>query len=297
MARRGRSSPDARYQWAARGFVLPAVLIMLVLTYAPFVYTTYISFTKYNGLGQPKWVGLKNYVSMLKDPHIVSSTLNTGMWVLGTLLVPVALGLVLALLTHGIKGGSWLRLPFLVPYAVSGATVAVVWAFILQPGGALNEALAWLHLPGASTRWLLAAPLSTAMMILAYAWQATGVNMLLFVVGLQSIPPEPLEAARLDGASGLRLFGHILWPMLRPLTTVVVGLAIVGSLKTFDIVWIMTQGGPGRSSETLAITMYRETFVSSDYGTGAAVALALTVVTLAASVLYIRRQLAPSRDF
>jgi multiple sugar transport system permease protein len=267
---------------------------MAVLTYAPFAYTTFISFTKYNGLGTPLWVGLKNYVSMFKDPHIVASTLNTGMWVLGTLLVPVALGLVLALLTYDLRGGMWLRLPFLIPYAVSGVTVAVVWAFILQPGGALNEALALFHLPGSGARWLAGAPLSTAMMVLAYAWQATGVNMLLFVVGLQAIPPEPLEAARLDGASGLRLFGHILWPMLRPLTTVVVGLAIVGSLKTFDIVWVMTKGGPGRSSETLAITMYRETFMSGDYGGGAAVALALTVVTLAASVLYIRRQLAPN---
>ncbi len=116
-------------------------------------------------------------------------------------------------------------------------------------------------------------------------------NALLFTIGLQSIPKEPLEAARVDGATGIRLFGSILWPMLRPLTAVVVGLSIVASLKTFDIVLSMTKGGPGRASETLALTMYRETFVNSDYGLGSAIAVFLSVVTLVASVLYLRQQL------
>ena len=115
-------------------------------------------------------------------------------------------------------------------------------------------------------------------------------NTLLFVVGLQSIPKAPIEAARLDGASGWQLFRHVIWPLMAPLTAVVVGLALVASLKTFDIVWVMTQGGPGRNSETLAVTMYKDTFVASDYGYGASVAVVLTVVTGLASYLYLRRQ-------
>jgi multiple sugar transport system permease protein len=115
---------------------------------------------------------------------------------------------------------------------------------------------------------------------------------LLFVVGLQSIPREPIEAARIDGASGWSLFRRVIWPLLTPLTTVVVGLALVASLKTFDVVWVATQGGPGRSSETLAVTMYRDTFVADQYGYGSAVAVMLTVVTGAISVIYLRRQLA-----
>lgn len=128
-------------------------------------------------------------------------------------------------------------------------------------------------------------------MVIATTWQAVGVNILLFVVGLQSIPPGPIEAARLDGASGWKLFRHVIWPLLAPLTTVVVGLAIVASLKTFDIVWVMTQGGPGRSSETLAVTMYRETFVAQKYGYGSAVAVVICVIAVVASLLYLRRQL------
>jgi ABC-type sugar transport system permease subunit len=110
-------------------------------------------------------------------------------------------------------------------------------------------------------------------------------------VGLQSIPKEPLEAAKVDGAMGWRLFRYMIWPLLRPSTTIVVGLSIVNSLKTFDIVQSMTQGGPNRVSETLGVTMYRNTFLNSEYGLGAAVALFLTVITLAASIIYLRRQL------
>src|SRR5690606_724490 len=142
-------------------------------------------------------------------------------------------------------------------------------------------------------RWLLDSPLNTFVMIVASTWQGAGVNALLFGIGLQSIPKEPLEAARVDGASGFTLFRTMSWPMLTPLTTVVVGLSIVGSLKTFDIVWGMTKGGPGGASETLALTMFKETFQSNQYGLGAAVAVFLTVVTVAASIIYLRRQLAP----
>jgi multiple sugar transport system permease protein len=133
-------------------------------------------------------------------------------------------------------------------------------------------------------------------MIVAWTWQQTGVNALLFMVGLQSIPSEPLEAARLDGATGWRLFRHIIWPLLAPLTTVVVGLALVASLKTFDIVWVMTQGGPGRSSETLAVTMYRDTFVTGQYGYGSAVALVLTLTTGAVTLAYLRRQVGVRKE-
>jgi multiple sugar transport system permease protein len=114
--------------------------------------------------------------------------------------------------------------------------------------------------------------------------------MILFLVGLQTIPPQTLEAAKLDGAQGVRLFWSIIVPQLRPMTIVVVGMSIVNSLKTFDIVWLLTRGGPGTASETLALTMYRETFTLSRYGYGAAVSVVLTIVVLAASWLYLRRQ-------
>ncbi|WP_219732699.1 carbohydrate ABC transporter permease [Leifsonia shinshuensis] len=288
---------DARpqYRWAARGFIAPGVLLVSVLLYLPLLWTVFLSFTDYNGLGDPTWAGLSNYQTMFEDPDFLNSVFNTLLWVVGTLIVPVGLGLGLALLTFNLRGGVWLRLPFLIPYAISGIGVGLIWSFVLQSNGALDQALHFFgvaHTP----RWLLDAPLNTIVMIVAAAWQGVGVNALLFTIGLQSIPKEPLEAARLDGARGFRLFGSILWPMLRPLTTVVIGLSIVASLKTFDIVLGMTKGGPGRVSETLALTMYNDTFVNSQYGLGSAIAVFLTVVTLLASILYLRQQLSKKNE-
>lgn len=297
------NAPDPRrpgrrktpYQAAARGFIAPGVLLVAVLLYLPLLWTTFLSFTRYNGLGDPEFIGFANYVEMFTDPAFVGALTNTLLWVVGTLIVPVGVGLGIALLTWNLPGGVWLRLPFLIPYAVSGIGVGVIWSFILSANGALDQALAVFGIMD-PPRWLIDAPLNTIVMILAAAWQGVGVNALLFTIGLQSIPKEPLEAARVDGATGVRLFTSILWPMLRPLTAVVVGLSIVASLKTFDIVLSMTKGGPGRASETLALTMYRETFVNSDYGLGSAIAVFLTIVTMLASVLYLRQQLSQKHE-
>lgn len=283
------------YQWSARGFIAPGVLLVAVLLYLPLLWTTFLSFTEYNGLGDPDWVGFDNFAEMFDDPGFVGSLLNTLLWVVGTLLIPVGIGLALALLTWNLPGGVWMRLPFLIPYALSGIGVGLIWSFILSSNGALDQALAVFGVTD-PPRWLVDAPLNTVVMIIAAAWQGVGVNALLFTIGLNSIPKEPLEAARVDGADGIRLFGSILWPMLRPLTAVVVGLSIVASLKTFDIVLGMTKGGPGGASETLALTMYKETFVNSDYGLGSAIAVFLTVVTLIASILYLREQLSKKHE-
>jgi ABC-type sugar transport system permease subunit len=282
-------------RWA-HGMVAPSVLFVAVLLYLPFLWSLYLSFTDYDGSGSPKWAGLANYSSLLHDPVLATTLRNTGLWVIGTLVLPVGLGLLIAVLTYNIKGGQWIRVPFLLPYALSGTATAVVWDFVLQDHGVLNSLLASLHLPGGGVSFLQTAPLNTIVMICAQTWQSIGVNLLLFVIGLQSIPREPIEAARIDGARSWTLFRKIIWPLLRPLTAVVVGLALVAGLKTFDVVWIMTEGGPGRSSETLAVTMYRDAFIADNYGYGAAVAVLLTVVALIVSLLYLRRQASPKNE-
>jgi ABC-type sugar transport system permease subunit len=266
------------------GYVAPAALLVAGLLYAPFLWTAYLSLTRYDGLEPPVFIGLRNFVKLFDDPALLTSTRNTLIWVAGTMVLPVGLGLLVAVLSYDIKGGMWFRVPFMLPYALSGAGLAMVWSPILSHDGIANLLL------GVDTAFLQEAPANTIAMLLVWTWQQLGVNTLLFVVGLQSIPKEPIEAARLDGASGWGLFRHVIWPLMRPLTAVVVGLALVASLKTFDIVWVLTQGGPGRNSETLAVTMYKDTFVASDYGYGSAVAVMLTVVTGLASYLYLKRQ-------
>jgi ABC-type sugar transport system permease subunit len=275
---------------AAGPWALPAVALVAVLLYAPFLWTVVLSFTRFDGLNNPSFVGLRNYADFIGDPVAPIALRNTLLWVAGALVLPVGLGLLVAALTWDLRHGTLYRLPFLLPYAFSGAGVAVVWGYIFQPQGAANAVLSLLGLPGGHTSLLLYGPGNTIALIVASAWQQVGVNALLFVVGLQSLPREPLEAARLDGAGELQLFRHVTWPLLRPLAAVVIGLALVASLKTFDVVWVMTQGGPGNSSETLAVTMYKQTFVANAYGYGSAIAVLLTVVTGLATITYLRWQ-------
>jgi ABC-type sugar transport system permease subunit len=284
-------SPGLRRRLVPYYFLLPAVLLVGVFLIWPFLRTTYQSFTDYSGLGEARFVGLENYISFVQDPILIRSLSNTLLWVVGSLLLPVGLGLFVATISFDLSGGAVYRVPFLLPYALSGTAIGVVWEFMLQSDGAINAMLKALGLGALSQAWLLSPPLNTLSMIVAATWQSTGVAVILFLVGLQTIPREPIEAARIDGAEGWTLFRHITLPLLRPMTIVVVGITLVNSLKTFDIIWVMTQGGPSRSSETLAVTMYRETFLLFRYGYGSAIAVVLSVIVLAVSGLYLRRTL------
>ncbi len=272
-------------------FLLPAVVFVCVLLIWPFLRSSYLSFTNYKGLGSPQWIGLANYRQLLNDPILSQSMKNTLYWVIGTLALPVGIGLLIAVASYDLKGGAIYRLPFLMPYALSGTAIATVWQFMLLRDGALNSVLNSIGLESLTRSWLLRPPLNTYAMIVASTWQAVGVSVLLFLIGLQVIPKDPIEAARLDGAEGWRLFRDMTFPLLRPMTIVTVGISLVNSLKTFDIIWIMTQGGPYRSSETLAVTMYRQTFVLFEHGYGAAISVVLSVIVLVVSLLYLTRTL------
>lgn len=274
-------------------FLAPAVVLVAVLLVLPFLSTIVRSFFDDNGFTR-RWVGLENYRAMFADPAFGQSVLNTLLWVVGTLLLPVGIGLAIAVGTWKLRLGGLARFAIVLPYAISGSATAVVWTFMLTTDGGLDTLLRTFGLDGLVSQWLLQWPLNTVMMIVATTWQATGACVILFLVGLQSIPPNTLEAAQIDGASGWRLFWAVTFPQLRPMTVVVVGISIVGSLKVFDQVLLLTNGGPGTASETLALTMYRETFTLSRYGSGAAVAVFLTVVVVVASWAYLRRQLRPT---
>lgn len=271
-------------------FLIPAIALVGIMLLVPFVATVYQSLTNDDGFNA-EFIGFDNYVRLLQDPLFGRSVLNTVMWTVGTLILPVGIGLLVAVFTSQMKGGRWVRLAFVLPYALSGTATAVIWGFILRSNGALNQAITFFGGLAPDSGWLLEWPTNTMVMILANTWQATGVAVILFLVGLQAIPTETVEAGTLDGASGMRLFWNIIVPQLKPVTVVVIGMSIANSLRVFDMIWLLTKGGPGGSSETLAVTMYRQTFIISDYGYGASVAVVLTIIVVGASWAYLRQQL------
>lgn len=278
-----------RERLTAGAFMAPAVLLVAAFLLAPFVWTVYRSF--FSDSRTTPFSGFDNYTLFASDPALTRSIQNTLMWVVGTVLLPFVLGLAIACLTNATRWSRLARLCVVLPYALSGSAVAVVWNFMLTTDGAVNQILTTLHLGSLTQGWLLTWPGNTVVMILANAWQATGVAVILFLVGLQSIPPETLEAGALDGAGSWQQFRHIVLPQLRPVSIIVIGMSLVNGLKSFDLIWVLTQGGPGRATETLAVSMYNETFLNLRPGAGAAIAVVLTVIVLAASWIYLRRQL------
>ncbi|MEV5600648.1 sugar ABC transporter permease [Streptomyces sp. NPDC052299] len=286
-----KPSRGLRDRAAAAGFLAPAVLLVAGLLLTPFLMTLYRGFFSDGRVSDFTW--FTNYGLFLSDPVLAKSVENTLMWVVGTVVLPLVLGLAIAVMTNGSGWSRVARLLVVLPYAISGSAVAVVWNFLLTTDGAANQALDALGLGSLAQGWLLEWPGNTLVMIVANTWQATGVAVILFLVGLQTIPPETLEAASLDGADGIRKFWYVVLPQLRTVSVIVVGSSLVNGLKSFDLIWVLTQGGPGRSSETLAVSMYQETFLALRPGAGAAVAVVLTVIVLLASWLYLRRQLTP----
>ncbi len=269
-------------------YMAPAVLFVAVFLLYPAVYTIVISLTKWDGLTPPVFVGLKNYFQIVQSPIFRSSLTNTLIWVVGTLLLPVALGLLLALMVNRIPLQGFFKSMFYLPYAVSATSVAVIWGFMLSPVGFIDNVLRAVGLENLATSWLITPPWNTIMMLIAYTWLSTGTNMILFLVGLQNIPTDPIEAAKIDGANTRQLNWYVVFPLLRPVTTVVVTIAVVNGFKVFDLIWVMTQGGPYRSSETLAVTMYRESFVSFHLGYGAAIANILSFIVIMFSIIYLQ---------
>lgn len=264
------------------------VLVGVFLLY-PALETIRVSLTDSRGIGQAEFIGLRNYRRLFTDAVFITSVRNTVFWVLGVLVVQVGLGLVMALILSRTILGRALKGVFYLPATIAAAATGVIWFFVFNPDlGLLNSALRFLHLDALAQQWLVDPPINTFAMIGASAWQGLGPAMILFLVGLQNIPQEPIEAAMVDGARGLRLLWHVTLPLLRPMTAVVVGISLINSFKVFDLIWVMTQGGPYRSSETLAVTMYRESFVLFHVGYGASVAVVLTIVVFAVSVFYLR---------
>jgi len=264
-------------------------LVGVFLLY-PAADTVWTSLTDSTGLGAAKFVGLDNYVNLVKDSAFKTSFVNTLYWVAGVLALQVGLGLLMALVLSSTALGRVLKGVFYLPATISAAATGVIWFFVFSPDqGILNSFLRLIGLGGLTHSWLVAnPPLNSWAMIGAFTWQGLGPTMMLFLVGLQSIPREPIEAALVDGATGFRLFWHVTLPLLRPMTAVVVGISLINSFKVFDLIWVMTQGGPYRSSETLAVTMYRESFVSFHVGYGAAVAVLLTAIVFVVSIFYLR---------
>jgi len=270
-------------------FILPAFVLVVVLLVVPMAQNIYYSFFDWDGLAPPVFTALKNYSDMFADRVLARSMLNTVLWVAFTLLVPVMGGLLVAVFVAGLRLENLFKSIFFIPLTISFVATGIIWTYMYSRElGVMNGVFKLLGLK-LKLSWLTQVPLNSFSMMIAWGWQQLGTNMVMFLMGLGTIPRDPIEACIIDGASRWQTFIHVKFPMLRPITTVVITMAMVNSFKVFDILYVMTRGGPYSSSETLAVSMFRETFTLFHMGYGAAIAVLLSVIVLVISAAYIRR--------
>ncbi len=276
-------------------FIFPAFILVFVLLIIPMMQNIYYSFFRWNGISRPIFNGINNYIRFFKDSNFLISLKNTLIWVVFTLIFPVMGGLLVAVFIKGLPFENFFKSIFFIPFTISFVATGLIWGYMYSTDlGVINGIIRLLGIK-TTPSWLTDVPLNTFSMLFAWMWQQLGINMVLFLMGLSTIPKEPIEAAVIDGANSWQTFINVTFPMLRPITTIVITMAAVNSFKSFDIIYVMTRGGPYRSSETLAVTMFRESFTMFRMGYGAAISVFLSAIVIATSLTYIKRM--SKKDF
>jgi len=276
--------------WRRWGYVFafPAFAVITFMFIIPMVQNIYLSLFQTDGMSVMQFVGLDNYLNMVRDSNFIRSVANSVLWVVFTIVFSVGIGLLIAIFVNGIKGENLIKSIFFMPLTISFVSVGAIWWYMYSKEyGVFNEIL---RLIGFKTKvdWLYTIPLNNFSLLAAWSWQQLGINLVMFLMGLTSIPSEQIEASRIDGCNRWRTFIYVTFPMLKPITTVVVGMAIVNSFKAFDLIYIMTRGGPVRSSETLAVNMFVESFQRNNQGFGAAIGVFLAILILPITAIYMR---------
>jgi ABC-type sugar transport system permease subunit len=280
-----------RRKWIFLFSVVP-LAIYTIIVIIPLLNSFYYSFTDWNGFRQDyNWVGFDNFAKVFQDKLFINAIKNTAIWMVAAIILPVGGGLFLALLLHeGIWGANFYKSLFYLPICLALAVIGQVWIWIYQPNwGLINTVLRTIHLDNLTLAWLAKPNTALTAVIIAWAWQQIGLAMVIFLAGLTSIPSELLEAAEIDGASYLTSLRYIVVPLLSPATVVVIALSIINSLKSFDVVYMMTQGGPFHTTDTLAMFMYNESFKKYYMGYGSAIAVVLFLIAMVIIAFYFRQ--------
>jgi raffinose/stachyose/melibiose transport system permease protein len=292
--------PRVRWGLAATiaGFLLPAALIYIGLVLLPVAQAVYYSFFKWNGLGPlESFIGLGNYARALGDKNFRNALGHNLQLVVMSLLIQLPLALGLALLIREITWGRALfRTVFFLPFVLSEVVTGVIWNFIYRPDGGLATAALQALFPSLQGVAPLANP-STVLyaLFVVITWKFFGYHMILYVAGLQNIPGEIEEAAAIDGCSRLQALRYITIPLLGSTIRLSIYLSVLGSLQFFDLIWVMTTGGPVGASDTMATYLYKFGFQRFQLGYGSAVAVIMFLICFSFSLIY--QRLAMRRDF
>ena len=268
--------------------IVPGIALVLFMFFAPIVQTIYLSFYEWNGIFQVplRPVGLDNYRTMINDPTFHTSVRNVGVFFLQGLLFQGPVAFILALfISSRVRGLRYFKFTFFLPVIIPMTAIAIMWRFVLNPNWGLINPIIRFFNPSFNNDLLGNPDLAIYSVVMVSAWVFVGLNMVIFSAGMTAIPKELYESAEIDGASGLRKVGSITIPMLMESIKVYLILMITGTLRSFDLVFVMTRGGPNESTMVPAVFMYLRTFIHQQFGYGATIATFILVVGLIFSMI------------
>jgi raffinose/stachyose/melibiose transport system permease protein len=270
--------------------VAPALVLYGFVVLVPALQSVNYSFYRWDGVTRAVFVGAGNYAAFVTDPQLVESIGHIGVLVLFYALLPILLGLFSAALLARYRrpGFAFFRWVIFLPQVLTSVVVAVLWKQLYGPDGPINQALASTGLRALTRDWLGDFTLALPALGLVGTWTTLGLCMVLFVSGSSSISTSLYDAARVDGAGAVREFFAVTLPGLRPQVAVALTLTVTGALRTFDLVWLTTRGGPGTSTITPSFLLYTKAFSVGDVGAAAAIGVVLAVTCLVFALAIVR---------
>lgn len=282
---------------AVFAFVLIPFLIEALAVFWPAIQGVMFSFLNWNGFAPATPAGVSNYTSLATDPIFLTALKNTAIWVVLFGGISFLAGLGVALLFQSERRGVGLyRTALFLPIVFSLVVTALIWDTFFQPNGILNTFLNAVGLHSWTHVWLGDSSTALYAVIVAALWREIGYVMVLFIAGLKALDPAVQEAARVDGATGWQRFWHVTMPQLRSVNLVVLSVLIIDSLRSFDIVWAMTRGGPYHSTELLSTYMFSTAFGSHALGYASAIAVVIFILAIAVIVSYLVRALSEEKE-
>ncbi len=291
--RRARGGARARREAVtAYGLIVPAAIFYVAFQFLPIIGAFALSLFSWNGinLSQATFVGFDNFGQLVQDPYFWSSLRNNVYVALAVLVFQCLGSFLLAAVIHaGLRGGRIFRVVFFAPVVISSVAVAMLAIFLFSPSiGLINTFLRAVGLGAIAPAWLGSPTWALPSVIVTYIWQSFGFSMLLFLSGLQQVPPEVCEAAMIDGAAQRSVLWRVVLPMIRPVASVVVLLGIISAFRIFDTVYILTSGGPFHASDVLVTYLFDQAFNGNQVGYGDAVGVALFLVIFVLALLQLR---------
>lgn len=272
-------------------FLLPNIIGFFTFTFIPVIISFGLSFTNWNGFSEFDFVGVSNYIEMFQNETFKISFMNTIYFMIFSAPFTLVLSLMIAVaLKENIKGLKIFRTAFFLPYISATVAVAVVWQLIFHPTmGPLNAFLLTIGFDN-PPKWLSSSDWAMTSVIIVSIWKFIGYYMIIFIAGLQGIPDYLYEAAEIDGASKIQKFFKVTLPMLSPTMFFCMIISIINSFKVFDQIYILTEGGPGRSTNVLAYTIYNEAFVKYKFGYASSMAYVLFIMIMVVTLIQFRGQ-------